>query len=520
MFGGAHLKRLAFAAAMSVSVFLTSYAQAQVSYIDILKSLTPGKKNIVTEIPDLASLQNAPNLNTARMILNNKLYSDQPQTESAANISSPQILDLAKKRTITFVVVPGVLGEFIDIRAFEEIFSRNSAYKNQWQQLADQKHAVDLRFNLQENAMTEEKLSDLINAASFDDSSGRPLFKIVILKTLLGSMESVGSNMYVAKTLNRRLQKYFDLTHDSNMVLLGYSRGTPLALEMITQAEKEHLSYLGSVRSVVSYAGVVMGSALADVTNDLNNENGQLKLAAQQLLGDLQVSTSVFDRAEKFAHNTQAIGTFVHKLAQNADFDPDAFLANARSGDFKTVAALIAKMGAEFGLKSILDFNGHVKRMQTFITEVLKAVNELTSASRIDWWKTHTLPKQIKYYSLAAAMVDPDKDGVENEIFHSGDGYSDSLDDQSLLGNKRTYERVTGVPMNDSQVAVYQSLFLPQMISNLNPQNSGLEFKQLGLLETHHWGVALEVVNKMRDGRLNPFPREKVLLALAAYLNQ
>ena len=74
--------------------------------------------------------------------------------------------------------------------------------------------------------------------------------------------------------------------------------------------------------------------------------------------------------------------------------------------------------------------------------------------------------------------------------------------------------------MNDSQVAVYQSLFLPQMISNLNPQNSGLEFKQLGLLETHHWGVALEVVNKMRDGRLNPFPREKVLLALAAYLNQ
>ncbi len=79
---------------------------------------------------------------------------------------------------------------------------------------------------------------------------------------------------------------------------------------------------------------------------------------------------------------------------------------------------------------------------------------------------------------------------------------------------------MTGVSLNDSQVAVYQSLFLPEVIKNLNPQNAGLSMESLGLLETHHWGVALQVVNKMKDGRKNPFPRERVLLALAAYLNQ
>ncbi|MEQ1723843.1 MAG: hypothetical protein ABL930_11750, partial [Pseudobdellovibrio sp.] len=128
--------------------------------------------------------------------------------------------------------------------------------------------------------------------------------------------------------------------------------------------------------------------------------------------------------------------------------------------------------------------------------------------------------KNIQYLSLAAAMVDPDKSDAEKSIFESREGYSDSLDDKSLLENKRAYEKLTGVQLNDSQVAVHQSLFLPNVIAHLNPQNAGLNIKTLGLLQTHHWGVSLQVVNKMKDGRLNPYPREKVLIALAAYLNQ
>lgn len=506
--------RLAF-----LLLFLIAYnARAEVSYPELLRSLTLNKNNIVSEIPELKLLNNSDSLEKAREVLLNATYYNLLNPPS--NVNQNQVFNLAKQRQITFVIVPGVLGEFIETRAFEELFARNSAFKMQWEKLADSAGASDSRFNLEESSEKSEKLSNLINAASLDDGSGQPLFKIIILRTLLGSLESVGSNVEKAKIFNRRLQKYVNLTHDRNLVMLGYSRGTPLALEMVVQAERERLGYLAQVKAVVSYAGVVMGSSLADVTDDPASESGKMLIAAKTLLNELQTSQSILDRPVKFAGNSAAVAKFLFVLNANSKFDPDAFLNNARSGDFKTVAALIAKMAAELGVTSLYDFNGHVARVKLFIGEILKAVDGLKTKSMQAWWQTNTLPKGIQYLSLAAAMADPLKNGLEKGIFYSFNGYIDSLDDRSLLENKRAYEKLTGVSLNDSQVAVHQSLFLPNIISKLNPANSGLSMKPLAVLETHHWGVSLQVVNKMKDGRLNPFPREKALLALAAYLNQ
>jgi hypothetical protein len=306
------------------------------------------------------------------------------------------------------------------------------------------------------------------------------------------------------------------------VVLLGYSRGTPLALEMVTQAESQKLPYLSRVRALVSYAGVVSGSALADVTDDPSSDSGAMLSAVKTLRSELQNAdeNSLTDRAKKFAHNTQAVAALDYVIATHTPFDPKALMNNARSGDFRSVAILIAKVAAQIGLKSAFAFNNHVERTRVFITEVLKAVEELKSSSRTQWWRTHTLPKNIQYRSLVASMVDPDHSAIEKAIYDSKEGYSDSLDDKSLIENMRSYKSITGISMNDSQVAVHQSLFLPDVIANLNPQNAGLDIKPLGVLQTHHWGVALEVVNKMKDGRLNPFPREKVLISVAAYLNQ
>lgn len=517
-----HLMRAGLGGWAVISGLLfSSSALANVSYMDILKSLTPGKANIVTAIPELAALQQASSIAQAQQLLADKsILRDSPAAAEVAAVSEAQVQDLMKRRSLTFVVVPGVLGEFIDIRAFEEIFARDSSYKREWPRLAALGNNRDERFNLQAYANVTMQLSDLIDAASVDDASGRPLFKIIILKTPLGSLESVGKNDEKAQIFNRRLQKYQEATGDQNLVLLGYSRGTPLALEMIVQAEKQKLGYLKNVKAVVSYAGVVMGSSLADVTDDLSNANGILLEAAKKLRDGLQYSESILDRPAKLRVNGEVLAQFLRTLAANSDTDPEALLTNARSGDFRTAAALIAKMAAELGLKALLDFNGHVTRLKMFVSEVLFAVEGLKSKNMEAWWRANTLPKNIPYYSLTAAMVDPDKGGLEAEIYRSHEGYSDSLDDTSLLGNKRTYEEVTGVGLNDSQVAVHQSLFLPGVIAGLNPANRGLRIEALGLLQTHHWGVALQSVNKMRDGRLNPFPREKVLWALAAYLNQ
>lgn len=494
-------------------------ANAEISYTELLKSLTANKKNIVSEIPEIKSLISADNLEQARKILSRTSYSGIMNAD-VSSLNQNQVLNLVKQRQMTFVIVPGVLGEFIDTRAFEEIFVRNSSFKQQWQRISDLSGATDSRFNLEQNAEKSEKLSNLINAASVDDSNGQAMLKLVILKTHMGSLESVGNNVDKAKIFNKRLQKYFNLTQDKNIVLIGYSRGTPLALEMVVQAEKNRLSYLSHVKAVVSYAGVVMGSSLADVTDDAGSDSGKLLLAAKKLQNDLQLSQSVFDRPIKFSENSAAVAKFIYALNANSKFDPEAFLSNARSGDFKTVAALIARVSAELGVTSLYDFNGHVTRVKLFIGEVLKAVEGLKTRSMLSWWQLNTLPKHIQYLSLAAAMVDPAKNSLEKSIFDSHVGYIDSLDDKSLLENKRAYEKLTGVALNDSQVAVHQSLFLPNIISKLNSANTGLNIKPLAILETHHWGVSLQVVNKMKDGRLNPFPREKALLALAAYLNQ
>lgn len=504
------------------AVILTAInVRAEESFVNILKSLTADRENIVSEIPDIDKLQAADSVQKAGLILQGKTFVDvKAKQKKASVLDKNQLSNLIRKRQLTFVIVPGVLGEFIDTRAFEEIFSKNSNFKNEWSKIVSSSKADDNRYDLQTSSLINENLDSLVNAGSIDANNGDTLLKVVILKTYLGSMESVGSDVEKARIFNRRLQKYFELTQDQNLVMIGYSRGTPLALEMITQAEKEGLSYVKSVKTLISYAGVVSGSALADVTDDTTTESGKMFAAAKTLLNELQTANSVIERPYRFAQNSAAISKFTATLAQNSKFDPNAFLTNARSGDFKTVAALIAKVSAELGFTTLYDFNGHVLRVKKFITEVMTAVDGLKSRNLEQWWKTHKLPRHIKYMSIAAAMVDPEKNELEKAIFSSKQGYNDSLDDKSLLENKRTYEKITGVALNDSQVAVHQTIFLSNAIAKLNAANAGLDIRTLGLLETHHWGVSLEVVNKMKDGRLNPFPRDRVLLALSAYLNQ
>jgi dienelactone hydrolase len=509
--------RLSRIGALALAILMSFQAHAEISYVDMLKSLTPGKKNIVSEIPDINSLLQIKSIAEAQSVLQNKMLDTDGRSGS---LTPTQVYSLVRQKTLTIVVVPGVLGEFIDIRAFEEVFSRDSFAKRQWAALSKRTNAMDQRFDLEKLKQVPQKLSELVDVASIDDAAGKPMIKLVILKTILGSLESVGSNSQSAAVFNRRLQKYINLTNDQNVVLLGYSRGTPLALEMVTQAESQKLPYLSRVKALVSYAGVVSGSALADVTDDPTSDSGVLLQAVKTLRSELQTADNLLDRVPKRAHNTQAVAALMYSIATHSPVNPEALLNNVRSGDFRSVAILIAKVAGEIGLKNAFAFNDHVERTRYFITEVLKAVEELKSSSRTQWWRTHTLPKNIQYRSLVASMVDPDHSSIEKAIYDSKEGYSDSLDDRSLIENMRSYKSLTGISLNDSQVAVHQSLFLPQVIATLNPNNAGLDIKPMGVLQTHHWGVALEVVNKMKDGRLNPFPREKVLMSLAAYLNQ
>jgi len=507
-------------------------AQAHESFVALLKSITSNQPHVVTMVPNDEKYMSAPDFESAHRLAQQQTFPQLFSTESLSLESSQvssispsaiqYVQDLMRKKMTTIVIVPGLLAEFIDTRAFEDIFSKDSFYKKQWKSLSKNSKMKDTRFNLKKYAYEQESMANLIDAASIDDEQGRPLVKIIILKTFFGSLESIGDNVEKAKIFNRRLDMYTQMTHDENLVLLGYSRGTPLALEMIAQAEQNHSEYIKKVSAVVSHAGVVMGSALADITEDSATESGRIFSAVKELESSLVNSNYLIDIPVQFGRNTLAINKFLAVLALNSEFDLQNFLKQTMSGDFKTVAALVARMINELGVSSPLtvDFNGRVNRLRLFISEILKSVDGLKTKNALNWWKTHTLPKNIKYLSLAAGMVDPAKSATEKMIYNLKTGYNDTLDDDSLQGNRRTYEKATGVALNDSQVALHQTLFLPQVIASLNPANAGLSIQHLGLLQTHHWGVSLRTVNVMKDGRINPFPREKVIMSLISFLNQ
>lgn len=496
-------------------------AQASFDFSDLMKSLNGQKENVVAEVPDLNQFLKVRNLQEAEAISRQQTYPKMIAQQKISSLIEPSaVIKLVEKRNTTIVIVPGLLGEFIDTRAFEEVFSRNSTSKKSWTQLMASSSIKDARFNLELNADEQVPLSELIDVASIDDQNGIPLIKLIILRTKLGSLESIGSNVEKASLFNRRLEKYVSLTGDENLVLLGYSRGTPLALEMVTQAETQNLPYLSRVQAVVSYAGVVMGSSLADITDDQTTESGKQFAAVKRLYSSLGTSENFWDRGFQFTKNSAAITEFLAALALDSKADPKALLKSSMSGDFKTVAMLVAGVVTELGVKSVFDFNGHVNRVKRFISEILTSVEGLKTKNAVAWFQTHHLPKKIRYLSIAATMVDPLKSEIEKTIYNQKIGYNDSLDDDGLEANRRTYEKVTGFALNDSQVALHQSLFLPNLIAALNPANSDLRIDSLGVLQTHHWGVSLRVVNVMKDGRTNPFPRENALLALTAFLNQ
>ena len=500
-------------------------AKADSSFPDILKSLTNHRHHVVSSIPMVDELTKAKSLSEAQNVLKGLTYVDiYKNTTMGSPLSQDEILKLIKKRQITFVIVPGLFGEFIQNRAFEEIFARDSSYKRAWKALGNK--AKDVSFDLKRDSYQAIELSSLIDAASIDDQDGNQLFKMIILKTPFGSLESIGSNVRTAEIFNRRLQKYFDLTSQEgkseNFVMLGYSRGTPLALEMVVQAQQNNLSYLNSIKALTSYAGVVMGSSLTDEAAKSDTKSGKLLIAIKNLRDSLQYSYNPVNYLAAATNNTNAILNFLIALGLNSEADPKALLDSTYSGDSGVVVQLIKDITSKLGLEvtNIDDFDGHVLRTKKMLNAIILSVEGLKTESMVTWWKKNTVPKKIQYLSLVAAMADPDKGGLEKEIYESRIGYNDSLDDKGLLKNKKTYEAVTGVALNDSQVAVYQSVFLPKLIESLNPLNSGLNTKMLGLLETHHWGVSLQVVNRMKDRRVNPYPREQVLWALAAYLNQ
>jgi hypothetical protein len=451
---------------------------------------------------------------------------------------APSLDQALAKNPVTIVVIPGIFSEFINVRAFEGVFAKPSAFSKQFQAIVDQqlqkKNAASVDVTLDSSTLKNQnvKLSDVIEAGSIDDASGKPLVKVILFKTKLLSLESVGELDLQMSTFTRRLEKYLKLTGSQKLAFVGYSRGTTTGLAMLSDAQKNRKPWLKDVKAMVSYAGVVSGSTLADDLDNPDSATGQGIKLLKQLQADLIVAgdnASAVERLAAFHKNNMAYLKFgeeaaklAPKLAPSGNNAPNAgeLGGSPNDIDFSSPVKLSAKMFALMGLKNpITTYRKNVARFKLLIGSIVKGVEQLRTVERKAWWKTHMVPTQgITYYSLAATMADPTRSTFERDLFLAPNGYSRSYDDKSLLQNHRDYARISGVVLNDSQVAVPQAMFLPQVIASMNPKQPEMKIANLGVLGTHHWGAALQVVNVMKDGRTNPFPREAVLKALAGQI--
>ncbi len=484
---------------------------------------------------------------------------------------SPHRLEqLLSEKEITLVIVPGIFGEFIETRAFEEIFRKtDSIFAKQWKTAASQARqknpsgVLDSVFDIRTQAEMAMDLEKLIHTASVDDN-GKVLLKAVLLNAPRFSLETLGDSASRAQIYVRRLSRFFTILgrqSPRNLVFVGYSRGTITALNMLVQAKRlneskpNSVEWLSRVKAMVALGGVTFGSDLADEAFRKGSLS-QKQLALLTRLSDSLVellpipkSAGFLEEAEIVVKNT---GSIAANTAAWANFLSDfASLSNDQTmvttllgtisssnrepgarGQFGVMGRVVQTLHKDLGMSAesfglshatfFSEYSANIRKAKRLVAELMTGVRELTTASRLSWWRDpkNQLPTEgIRYLTLAAAMIDPKfETTIPLSISQNSSCYdSNSIDYQLLRKNCEDFRLASGIALNDSQVAIHKVHFWPELAALLNPYygEHKLDASWLGIVATHHWGLALEVVNRELEIK-NPFPREALAKAIAA----
>jgi dienelactone hydrolase len=469
---------------------------------------------------------------------------------------------------LTVVIVPGIFGEFIKSRAYEEIFAqKKSVFRSLWRERVEAFKRVsassealkDKTFAIASVGEIERPIEDLFHVSSID-KNGQSLVNVVLFDTSFMSLESLGKMADRAATFSRRLNKFVEIMQagggaPSKIALLGYSRGTMLALEMLARAHEKPADapWLANVKAMISLGGVVYGSDLAD---DAVNARGlgTPSASAQQLIALRELTDSLITPetakapASVIAKNTWHWNKFILKMgkltalpegawsimrlwepgyAKQRGKDLWAQIQSIRSADSNAGIGIVANFGLKaFTLNNaVKDYTINVKRFKALAYAVLDGVPELATGARMNWWKENTVPASLKYYAITGTMVDDQGTGFQHELATNRTAYNPQLIDFGMLmTNYRAFRDYSGISVNDSQVAAYKVRFWNELNQLLNPEQEKLDINYLGVLGVHHWGLALKVVNEADARKVNyafdPFPRTALMRAMSAIVVQ
>ena len=220
---------------------------------------------------------------------------DVNQTEKT---SKEAIYTALMKKPITVVILPGIFSEFSSVYVFDQIFKGDSKLKSDWANFNSRpldmgsipaeirksldpnrtKPAVffthDRQFQMDKfqlpgsmDGKVNAEMGHIVSMASVD-SGGEPIVNLIQFHSEALTLESLGNTDFKARIFNRRLSKAFAILGSpipENIVFIGHSRGTIVALAMLAQAHKEKLPWVKNVRAMGALGGVVFGAEDADV---------------------------------------------------------------------------------------------------------------------------------------------------------------------------------------------------------------------------------------------------------------
>lgn len=442
------------------------------------------------------------------------------------------------------VIVPGIFSEFIESRAFEALYLRGdsqfSSLFKQRLELAPERIKQDQQFKLKNISFENPDGFQLVNLDQLfhfgkTTVNGHEI-PVVLFQTAPMTLETLGDTKSRATTFNRRLTKLFQVIGEipDSIVLVGYSRGATFALEMLNQGNRQKLPWIDSVKSMASLGGVIHGSILAD-NAFFNEQSKEYKILQnlEKLTERLQYPIYPSDRAhdiiknlEILLYNSKEIGLFISQM----------LLSQLGSRKITELGRSIVTLDIGYALKQILkqieesglftenmtqQYVFGVKRLRLLLKETLTALRELSTYERAMWWRDAVLPQHVQYASISAVMGMAHEKGMQTKLAYN----TASPDFKFLTTAYRDFLNIDfigptfkGIELNDSQVDIASSQFNIANITRLNSKNSGLSTLCLGVVNSHHWGLALPFVNRPNSKVANPFPREALLKAVALRL--
>eukprot|EP00127_Corallochytrium_limacisporum_P001430 Clim_evm52s55 gene=Clim_evmTU52s55 len=441
------------------------------------------------------------------------------------------------------IIFPGVVAEFVDTCPFSSIVKgparANSRFAIEFKEkLAAKGNVTDLLFNLDKCAEDEVPLESILDVASLDEGD-LTIVKLVHLRPVLGSLESLGDMGTLCKRLLRRLNIIFDvlsLSSDHPVHFLGYSRGVNTAFEVLAKSRADAGKYPWStqVKSIVSLGGPLYGAEAADVA--FNNEDEfsyRVIEALREIVAQWKKSAEKYDTGSKrsaLMGLMKSGGSAVVEMGKLTTIripEERGFNYEEWSVSVPRASPLLTML-SEFMVKQfnfanpLKEYGENVDRLEVFVNAVIAGADSLTTESRLDFWKQHTVPTDVQYLGLAATMGEPtySPGNVHQMNTNVGIYRSESVDFVTLRNLYYQLLRTSGQECNDSQIGMARSCFINHALHKaLNPAQEPFNAKTIAILNQHHWGMALDAAIQDRSGT-SPFPRKSLLTAIAVYLAQ